>query len=69
MNIQKIIANSEKVGIKLIDDTKFQHYSRDGKNIKNIFRNEAEFIDNLIVRSEAKANMNKALLHIKNLKK
>lgn len=31
MNIQKIIANSEKVGIKLIDDTKFQHYSRDGK--------------------------------------
>ncbi len=69
MNIQKIVASSEKVGMKLVDDTKFQHYTKDGKNIKKFLENEAELIDNLIVRSEAKANMNKALLNIKNFKK
>ncbi len=69
MNIQKIVASSEKVGMKLVDDTNFQHYTKEGKNIKKFLGNEAELIDNLIVHSEAKANMNKALLNIKNFKK
>ena len=69
MNIQKIVASSEKVGMKLIDSSNFQHYSRDEKNIKKLLKNEAEFIDNLMGRSESMANMNKALLNIKNFKK
>lgn len=66
MNIQKIAAGIEKAGVKLVDDTKFNHFSKnDLKNInKEDVMKEAKFINDFIASSNAIATMNKATLHI-----
>lgn len=66
MNIQKIVAGIEKSGVKFVDDTKFNHFSKnDLKNIsKEDLIKEATFINDFIASSNAIATMNKAALHI-----
>lgn len=66
MNIQKIVAGIEKSGVKFVDDTKFNHFSKnDLKNIsKEDLIKEATFINDFIASSNAIATMNKVALHI-----
>lgn len=66
MNIQKIVAGIEKSGVKFVDDTKFNHFSKnDLKNIsKEDLIKDAKFINDFIASSNAIATMNKAALNI-----
>lgn len=66
MNIQKIMTGLEKTGVKMVDDAKFNHFSKnDLKNIsKEDMIKDAKFINDFIASSNAIATMNKAALHI-----
>lgn len=69
MNIQKIMTGLEKTGVKMVDDAKFQRYSRYLQNnnkdelLESIVK-DVQFIKDFIASSNAIATMNKAALHI-----
>lgn len=69
MNIQKIAAGLEKSGVKLVDDTHFQRYSRFLKNnnkdeLLGYIKSELQFIKDFNNREAVIANINKASLNI-----
>ena len=46
MNIQKIAAGIEKAGVKFVDDTKFNHFSKN--DLKNISKEDLIKTQNLL---------------------
>lgn len=69
MNIHKIMTGLEKTGVKMVDDAKFQRYSRYLQNnnkdelLESILR-DVHFIKDFTARETAIANINKASLYI-----